>query len=134
MAKDLEPLKGAFGQSLIRTNKEIKKDRAASISEDAEMVYRRKVEDMKMQLKTLRRQRENMLDMSPTNTQSLILAGDFDASKFAEKDIAFGMQIRLLEIKVQEAERRYDYLFGGDPLEVTASPEDNSGDAAIMTE
>lgn len=113
MKKDeLAPLKGAFITSLERGNKDIKKDRAASIAEEAEMVYRRTIENMKMDLKKLKRERETMLDLSPTNTHSLILGGDFQSDAFVEKDLAIGIKMRLLKIKITDAEERYEFLFG----------------------
>ncbi len=102
---------GVFIQSLKRNNTQIKADRATAISEDAEMSYKRMVEDLKMELKRLHRERANMLDLSPTNTQSLMLANDFDARKFSEKDLEIGVKIRNLEIKIEVAETRYNELF-----------------------
>lgn len=102
---------GAFFQSLKRNNSQIKLDRATAISEDAEMSYGRMVEDLKMELKRLLRERANMLDLSPTNTQSLMLANDFDARKFSERDLEIGVKIRNLEIKIEVAEARYNELF-----------------------
>ena len=54
-----------------------------------------------------------MLDMSPSNTQSLILATDFDEDAFVDKDIELGVEIRQLEIKLEIAQNRYNYLFVG---------------------
>lgn len=103
---------GRFAQMLRRSNKEIKDDRAIAIAEQAEMQYRREVEDMQMHLRRLERKRENKLDMSPTNADSLILGEDFDAPRFTEEDIELGVQIRNLRIKLEIAEERYNTLFG----------------------
>jgi hypothetical protein len=56
---------GAFVASLKRNNKKIRDDRAASISEDTELVYKRQIEDLEMSIKKMRRDQENMLDLSP---------------------------------------------------------------------
>ena len=53
-----------------------------------------------------------MLDMSPTNAQSLIVASDFDADSYVAKDLKLGVDIRNNEIKLQVAIDRYEYLFG----------------------
>ena len=105
--------KGAFVTSLKRNNKQIRDDRAESIAETAEMLYRRKVEDLEVELKQMMRERDNMLDLSPTNAMSLVLASDFDAQGYVEKEIALGVKIRNTEITVGIAKERYSYLFGG---------------------
>lgn len=49
-----------------------------------------------MKLKRLVRERESMLDLSPTSADSLILASDFTAETFVKKDIKLGVDIRNL--------------------------------------
>lgn len=107
----LEGMKGAFVGSLIRNNKKIREDRAIAIAESAEMLYKRKIEDTEIKIKQLKRDREAMLDLSPTDAQSLVLASDFDAQKFVEKDIQMGTEIRNLEITLEIAKNRYNHLF-----------------------
>lgn len=104
--------KGAFEASLKRNNVKIREDRATTISEDAELRYQRTVQDMEMELKKLTRTRENMLDLSPTDTTSLMLGNDFDSNGFVQKDIQIGVEMRNLEIKIGIAKERYEYLFG----------------------
>jgi hypothetical protein len=104
--------KGAFVESLQRNNKKIREDRAQSIAEDAETIYRREIEDLRLIMKRKIRERENMLDMSPENSTSLIVASDFDAKAFVQKEIELGVEIRNLKIKLEIAEERYEYLFG----------------------
>lgn len=106
-------IEGAFIASLKRNNKQIREDRAEAISENTQMMYRRQVEDLEMKLKQMKRERENMLDLSPTNAQSLVLASDFNAGQFVEKDIELGVKIRDIEITLDIAKKQYDYLFGG---------------------
>jgi len=110
--KDLEPT-GAFTDSLKRNNKQIKEDRAIAISEDAELVYKRKVEDLEMGIKRMKREQDSMLDMSPNTTQSLILASDFKADEYCSKDIELGVKIRNQQITLDIAKERYKHLFGG---------------------
>ena len=104
---------GAFIESLKRSNKEIKDDRAESIAEDAQMRYRRTVEDLDMGIKRMKRTRENMLDMSPDNALSLMVASNFDSSKFVEEDLRLGIDIRNAEIKLEIAQEQYKRLFEG---------------------
>lgn len=107
----INDVKGKFAANLIRNNKKIREDRALVIVESAEMFYKRKVEDLTVQLRQLRRDRDNMLDLSPTSADSLTLASEFDASKFVETDLDLGVKIRNLEIKLEVAQSRYNELF-----------------------
>jgi hypothetical protein len=108
----LHEMKGAFVESLVRNNKKIREDRAIAIAEDAQTLYKRTVEDTEMKIKKLRRERESMLDLSPTDANSLVLSSDFDGKVFVEKDIDLGLKIRNLEIILEIARSRYVHLFG----------------------
>jgi len=105
---------GAFIDSLKRNNKQIREDRATAISEDTELVYKRAIEDLDIEIKKMKREQENMLDLSPANAQSLILASDFNSTDYVSKDIELGIKIRNTEIKLEIARKRYEYLFGGE--------------------
>ena len=108
---------GAFWGSLVRNNKQIKRDRAESIAEDAATIFKRTIEDLEISIRKKKRERENMLDLSPENKQSLILASDFDASAYVSKDIELGVSIRNDEIKLEIAKERYNYLFTKQDIE-----------------
>jgi hypothetical protein len=108
-----EKAKGAFVQSLRRNNAKIREDRATSIAEDTQLVYKRQIEDLEMNLKKMKREQENMLDLSPSDAQSLVLASDFDSNSYVNKDIELGVKIRNTEIKLEIAKKRYDFLFFG---------------------
>lgn len=103
---------GAFVASLKRNNKQIREDRAASIAEDAQIMYRRCVEDLEVQIKRMKRDRENMLDLSPAEATSLKLASDFKSEDYVKKDIELGVAIRNAEIKLEIARKQYEFLFG----------------------
>ena len=104
---------GAFFESLKRNNKQIREDRAEAIAEDASIVYKRTVEDLEYKIKKLKRERDQMLDLSPTNSTSLMLANEFDAKTFVEKEIELGVAIRNEEIRLEIATDRYQNLFVG---------------------
>jgi len=108
----VEEIPGAFMSSLKRNNKQIRNDRAIAIEEDTELIYKRTMEDLEVGLKRMRREQENMLDLSPTNAQSLVLASDFDSQNYVNKDVELGVKIRNTEIKLEIAKARYSYLFG----------------------
>jgi hypothetical protein len=104
---------GAFVSSLRRNNKQIRDDRATAIAEDTQLTYKRAIEDIAVSIRKMKMERENMLDLSPTNAQSLVLASDFESAAYVEKEIQLAMKIRNEEIKLELAQKRYDYLFGG---------------------
>ena len=107
----LDNMKGAFVESLKRNNKKIREDRAVAIAEDAQIIYKREVEDLEIQIKQIKREREAMLDLSPTNADSLVLATDFNSKAFVNKDLELGVKIRNLEIRLEIARARYSELF-----------------------
>lgn len=116
----LDQMEGAFVESLKRSNRKIKEDRAIAIAEGAELLYRREIEDLKIQIRDLVRDRESMLDLSPTTADSLVLASDFDAKAFVNKDITSTLKLRDLYIKLEVAEARYNKLFKGAPATAPA--------------
>ena len=107
-----EMKKGAFIDSLVRNNKQIKEDRAISIEEDARIRFKRVVEDIEIEIRRKKRERDNMLDLSPDNTLSLMVAKDFDSALFVKRDLELGIEIRNLEIKFEIANTRLNTLFG----------------------
>jgi hypothetical protein len=104
---------GAFVSSLKRTNSQIKAARATMIGINAETNFRRKIEDIDLNINSMKMELENMLDMSPTNSQSLVLAADFDAEKFTQQYVDLKVKIRNAEITRDLAKESYNYLFVG---------------------
>lgn len=104
--------KGIFVENLKRTNSKIKADRASAIAEDAELKFKRKIEDLTIERRGIQRKREAMLDMSPNNTMTIISVDTFDADAFVETDLALGVEIRELDIKIEVLTDRYETLFG----------------------
>jgi len=111
-AVEKEVNEGAFISSLKRNNTKIKADRAEAIGEDAQLIYKRQIEDLKVAIKRMKREQENMLDLSPTSAINLTLASDFDAPVYVSKDIELSVKIRNESIKLDLARERYIYLFG----------------------
>lgn len=107
-------LSGAFANSLKRNNSKIRADRAEAISEDTQVIYKRKIEDLQLSIKKMKREQENMLDLSPTTATSLVLASDFDSASYVDKDLDLSVKIRNEDIKLELAMKRYIYLFGGE--------------------
>lgn len=119
---------GGFFKTLNRNNKEIKEDRAIAIAESAQMMYQRSIQDMRLYLKQLERDRASMLDLSPSDRNSLVVASDFKSEDFVKKDIEIGLTIRNLSIKLDIAISRYNELFGDtDATDSTDGKGENNG-------
>lgn len=112
MSETKTPPKGILWDSLQRNIKQIKEGRALSILEDAELSYKRKIEDMEQALKRAYRNVEASLDMSPDSTTVLIMK-DFDPELFVKNDSEAAFAIRNLNIQLNECKKRYNILFGG---------------------
>lgn len=112
--KELAEMQGAFVKSLRRNNKQIKDDRALSIAESAHRIFKRTVEDLTDEIKQLTRERDGMLDLGGNTTTNIISLSDFNAQEYVSKDLEIGVKIRLLEVKLEIATKRYNELFVGD--------------------
>ncbi len=103
--------KARFIDSLTRKNEQIRLDRANNISESAELLYRRTIEDIELQIRSTKREQESRIDISPLDTQSLTFI-DFDPKEFVQRDIEYSLKIRNLTIQLEVTRERYYYLFG----------------------
>lgn len=108
MDADLKP---RFIESLKRNNDQIREDRAVAIGEDSQLIYRRRVEDIALKIKKIEREQEGLIDVSPLDKNSLTFA-DFQPEKFVEKDLELSLILRNLNIQLEIAEKRFEYLFG----------------------
>lgn len=104
---------GAFASSLKRSHAKIREDRAKAIVSNTQLLYKRNIEDLQVKIEQLKMEQENLLDLSPTSADSLVLASDFKSDVYVAKDIDLGVSIRQLTIKLEVAQARYSYLFGG---------------------
>lgn len=106
--------KGLFYQNLTRDFKKLKADRAESVTEDAEIAYKRHIEDYCRDLREISRRRENlMLELAPTTTyDATVVPADFDVNKFMAEDEKLGIRSRELTIKLEIMLDRYEILFG----------------------
>jgi hypothetical protein len=106
-----EDLKPRFVEALKRNNDQIREDRAKTIGSDAELIYRRRVEDIDLKIKRLEREQEGMIDISPLDKNSLTFS-DFQPEEFVQKDIELSLNIRNMTIQLEIAKKRFEYLFG----------------------
>lgn len=111
---ELENKNGVFKTDLMRTFRQLKESRAESVSEDVEIIYKRRIEDLCHRIRNYDRDRENiLLDLSPSNlTSGAVVPSDFDAAKFMEKDVEIGLNKRDAIIQLEIVLDRYEYLFG----------------------
>jgi hypothetical protein len=103
---------GTLYDSLARSSKQIRAERGEALAEQLETSFRRNVEDIRYDMKDLKRQRSNMFDFSPTNSQSLVMAKDVEARSIMLADNEISLKIRNLQIKLDIATERYLELFG----------------------
>jgi hypothetical protein len=112
--ESIENQKSVFKQDLMRTFKQLKESRAESVSEDVEIIYKRKIEDLCHQIRNYDRDRENLiLDLSPTSAlNGSVVPSDFKPDSFLAKDLEVGLNKRDAIIKLEIVVERYEYLFG----------------------
>lgn len=108
----LDQMKGLFVNTLTRGSKKIRTDRALSIVEATERIYRRSIEDLEQDIKDTVRAQANELDLSPTSSDSLELAKNFSAETLVKKDMEATIKLRNLKIALEEYKARYAVLFG----------------------
>ncbi|MFC0428313.1 hypothetical protein [Chryseobacterium scophthalmum] len=106
-----EDLKPRFIESLQRNNDQIREGRARIIGDDAELIYKRRVEDIELKIKRLEREQEGLIDISPLDKNSLTFA-DFQPEAFVQRDIELSLIIRNLNIQLELTRTRFEYLFG----------------------
>jgi hypothetical protein len=107
----------AFTKDLMRTFKQLKNSRAESVAEDVEIIYKRKIEDLCHKIRSMDRDRENIiLDLSPVNAfAGNVVPSDFNADAFLSKDIQIGLNRRAAVIELSIVVDRYQALFGEYP-------------------
>jgi hypothetical protein len=108
MSEDLKP---RFIEALRRNNDQIREDRARTIGDDSELIYRRAVEDIDLKIKKLEREQEGLIDVSPLDKNSLTFA-DFEPYGFVKRDMELSYAIRNLNIQLEISKKRFIYLFG----------------------
>jgi len=74
-------------------------------------MYKREVEDTELKIKQLKREREALIDLNPSNSTTIISVSDFDEKLFIAKDKELSLKIRDLTITLEILKERYSYLF-----------------------
>jgi hypothetical protein len=110
--EELKKVPGALAASLLRNSSKIKEDRALAIVRTAEKYFRRKVEDIQDRITNSITERDNLLDLSPTDINSLVLATDFKADQFYDSVRRITLAIREAKVELEEMQAQYENLFG----------------------
>lgn len=105
-----------FTASLTRGNEAIRGDRARVACSAAERAQRKIIDGIKDKLDKLIIERENLSDLNPRNTTSLVFAGgNFDGEVWAHRMNSIELDLVNLEVELQVAENTYDKWFA--PIE-----------------
>jgi len=99
-----------FEKLLKRNNSKIRQDRADGILNKVKMKYERELQDINLLIQDIETQRDDRLDISPTNRNELTLS-TFDEQEFIKKDIEYGIELRKLQIRKEVIETRVKELF-----------------------
>ena len=102
---------GFVAQSLSRTTKQIRLDRGDIIAEELEVEYRREIENLTLEISRNRRVQSLYFDFSPNNTHSLVMK-EVNGALIMKDDLKVELENRNLEIKLNLAKKRYNFLFG----------------------
>lgn len=111
LTDEADSLKGVFGASISRSSKEIRRDRGLAIYEEAELLYKRRIEDVETVIKRLNREKTMMTDFAPGDKNSLNFA-DFDGNKFVARSEELVLQVREKRVLLNELKNEYNRLFG----------------------
>jgi len=103
--------KSSFFNNISRSNKELRQDRALIIAKATEKALRRKVEDFNDKLESLKLSLENLMDINPSNTHTIINPSDFDPGAYIRTAEEIDLKIRDITIRRDLAQERYEQLF-----------------------
>ena len=106
-----------FTKNLMRTFSQLKQSRAITVAEDVEIIYKRKIEDLSHKIRSMDRDREDIMNsLAPSNAFSNnVVPSDFNAESFLTKDIQIGLNRRAAIIELEITVDRYNALFGEYP-------------------
>ena len=103
--------KGKFLETLTRTNSAIKRDRALSIAQATLINLKRRIEDIDIAIMNLTTKENALIDLSPTDANSLVHSKDFDPQVFVESILQIGLEKRNLTIQKEVLLAKFNELF-----------------------
>jgi len=121
-----------FTLNLTKGNDAIKGDRARVACSSAERSQRKIIDEIIDRQDKLLLERENLSDLSPRNTTSLVFAGgNFDGDKWARRMQDIELQLVNIEVELEVAEGLYEKWFA--PVEAPAPKATRSGNGKRAT-
>ena len=87
-------------------------ERATVDSESAESLYNREMQKLERLIRSLKRERDNMANRPLTDKQTSEITYAFNSGAYVSKEIEIGVRIRDLEKKLENARKRFQFLFG----------------------
>lgn|SRR5574343_1051605 len=102
-----------FEQNLVKSDASIKQTRARIIASQAKSAQEKIIQGLKDKKDNLELELENLQDLSPTSTTSLVLAGgkDFDSTKWAQKLQEIKLALITNKVELDAAQATYDEWF-----------------------
>lgn len=123
-----------FFDALVRSSKDIKRDRAEAIFEQGQVIYGRSIEDLELDIKTRERELRTMLDMSGDSALSLRVAEGFDPEEFVKRRRDIIVKLRELKIERDLLQDDFNLLFrDSSGQSVSMSPGDVPVSAGATT-
>jgi hypothetical protein len=105
---------GQFYKIMAQSSKEIKQYKIAAITEGLNFAYKARIEEIEREIRSKKWRLEEMMDLFPSTTQSLVIGKDFNPKEFVTEDLQIHVDLRNLEIMLDIAKRRYKFLTGLD--------------------
>jgi len=106
---------GALGEALGRNRKQIRDERARSITRTTKAHYRQSIETLALNLAELQEKQEALLDVHPDNAMSLLSAKTFKSEEFVATNKQLAKDIFETEQVLSVYTKDFVRLFGEEP-------------------
>jgi phosphoglycerate-specific signal transduction histidine kinase len=106
-------MSGYLKTSLERNPKAVRDARSQELYENLEIEYKRKVEDLQLEIKRMNNKIKSLFDFAPENSFSLVVK-NVDSQDIIEQHLGLLEGIRVKTIDLENAKKAYDFLFNDD--------------------
>ena len=100
-----------FYANLVKSNEQIKEQRAQMLEKETEKNLRKKVDELESARDQLVYEQTRHLDLSPENADDLVYRKDFDPKKWNDELVQRDYQLYVADIKFQRSLNLYNQLF-----------------------
>lgn len=104
--------RGKFFESLNRSFKNVRADRAAAVVDDVEIEFKRCVENLWRDIKRLNSKKLGLLDLSSSNALTIKSVEDIKPEAFVAEYVKVNVDLRKTKIQYLVARKAYNELFG----------------------